>query len=734
MDFSAFTRRRFTLACIFVALTPAGVILNAAESWFPPQDLLIADFENQTYGEWQSTGQAFGPGPANGTLPNQMAVTGYQGDRLVNSFYRGDGSIGTLTSPRFKIQRDYLTFLIGGGGHAGKTCMNLLLDGEVVRSATGPNTQPGGSERLEPYVWEVASLRGKSVTLQIVDQATGGWGHINVDQIVQTDTKPDIPVYQRRVRQFTIQEKYLIIPIENGSRVTELTLEVGGKPVRQYNVELATTPQTVDWYAFFTISDYQGKAAKITANRVSEEGFQFIQQSAEIPGSETFYTEALRPQFHFSQKVGWNNDPNGMVHLNGEWHLFFQHNPVGWKWGNMTWGHAVSEDLVHWKQLPNVLFPQTMATGACFSGGATVDKQNTAGWKSGDNDVLVAFLTDTGAGEAVAYSNDHGRSFTWYAGNPIIKHRGRDPKVIWYEYGAGDEPLNAAAKKLGGHWVMVVYDEHEEYQQNIAFYTSTDLRDWQEQSHLADYYECPELFELPVDGVDGQTRWVILAADARYALGVFDGKSFTPEHAGKHRVHYGSYYASQTFSNPPDGRRIQIGWARIAMPGMPFNQTFSFPHRLTLRETADGIRMFAKPVREIEKLHKQSHQAKQQHLPDGARAGVDVSGPLFDIRATLEIGDANHIGLDIGGHQIVYDVAEKTLNGAKLQPIAGKISLQVLVDRPMIEICGNDGAVFITSPKDPVGEVQRIEAFSRGGTARLLKLDVYELTSIWNND
>ena len=144
------------------------------------------------------------------------------------------------------------------------------------------------------------------------------------------------------------------------------------------------------------------KSARVTVARGSEEAFALVRQEDSVPGSESWYTEKLRPQLRFSQVVGWNNDPNGMVYLDGEWHLFFQHNPVGWKWGNMTWGHAGSKDLVHWEQLPNPVVPGTMARGACFSGGATVDHKDTASWKSGDNDVLVASLTDTGAGEAMA--------------------------------------------------------------------------------------------------------------------------------------------------------------------------------------------------------------------------------------------------------------------------------------------------------------------------------------------
>ncbi|MCZ7639186.1 MAG: hypothetical protein M5U12_25895 [Verrucomicrobia bacterium] len=179
-------------------------------------DLIIADFEGETYGDWTVTGEAFGPGPARGTLPGQMHVDGFQGRGLVNSFYRGDTTTGTLTSPPFTLQRRFITFLIGGGKDAERTCMNLLIDGQIVRTATGPNDRPGGSETLARESWDVSEFAGKTAVLQIVDQATGGWGHINVDHIVQTDRKPPGLLTNAR-RTFTIAHRYLHFPVKNGA-------------------------------------------------------------------------------------------------------------------------------------------------------------------------------------------------------------------------------------------------------------------------------------------------------------------------------------------------------------------------------------------------------------------------------------------------------------------------------------------------------------------------------------
>jgi fructan beta-fructosidase len=178
------------------------------------EDILIADFEGQNYGDWKITGEAFGPGPAQGTLANQMKVTGYEGKGLVNSYYQGDKTTGTLTSPPFEIERKYINFLIGGGKYPGRTCMNLLVDGKIVRTATGPNDQPGGSEELDWDSWDVSDLIGSKAQIQIVDQRTGGWGHINVDHIVQSNKK--IEVAKNKTREFLLNKQYLNFPVKNG--------------------------------------------------------------------------------------------------------------------------------------------------------------------------------------------------------------------------------------------------------------------------------------------------------------------------------------------------------------------------------------------------------------------------------------------------------------------------------------------------------------------------------------
>lgn len=688
-------------------------------------DLVVADFEADNYGDWAVTGTAFGPGPAQGTLPNQMPVSGFQGKRLVNSYFEGDGTTGTLTSPPFTIERRYLNFLLGGGKAPREACINLLVDGQVVRTETGPNDRAGGSERLDWYAWDVQDLQGKQAVIQIVDQRQGGWGHINVDQIVQSNTRKEMLPAARKIN---ISARYLHFPVQRGAMPVRMKVTVGERIVDEFDIELAT--DKVDYWTFLDMGEYQGKQATVEVPRLlsDSKALAQIQQAADVPGAKTLYQEKFRPQFHFSPRVGWNNDPNGLVYSQGEWHLYFQHNPYGWGWGNMHWGHAVSKDLVHWTELPIAIYPFKYDDWV-FSGGAVVDAANTSGFKTGDNELIVASYTSTGRGEAIAYSNDRGRTFTDYPGNPVVKHQGRDPKIIWFA--------------PGKHWVMAVYDEEpvqDGVRQSIAFYTSTDLKEWTLQSKIPGYFECPEIFELAVDGDKKNTRWVIYAADGAYQVGSFDGKTFQPEHKDKIRYNWGNcFYASQTYSNVPaeDGRRIQVAWGQIGSDQMPFNQQMNFPVELTLRSTAEGLRVFANPIKEIALLHGKPVTVKQVALNAESNSLEGKGSELMHIQCVLEPGTAKQLVLNVRGVPITYDVAAQQLScldkQAPLPLVDGRVTVELLVDRMSIEIFGNGGSVYM-----PMGKVLDVENTSLGiqaveGAGKLVSATVYPLQSAWKS-
>jgi fructan beta-fructosidase len=441
-----------------------------------------------------------------------------------------------------------------------------------------------------------------------------------------------------------------------------------------------------------------------------------------VPDADTLYKEKHRPQFHFTSRRGWLNDPNGLVYFEGEYHLFYQHNPYGWNWGNMHWGHAVSKDLIHWQELGEALYPRQHGDW-CFSGSAWVHPLPPGEATPAKSDMLALAFTSTGRGECIAFSRDKGRTWTESPHNPVVKHRGRDPRVFRHE------PSKS--------WVMAVYDE--EKGRSIAFYScaADDLKDWTFQSRTDDFYECPDLFELPVDGNPKQSKWVLYGADGRYVLGAFDGKSFTPE-PGRHRLWHGQFYAAQTFSDAPNGRRIQIGWARIAFPGMPFNQQMTIPCELTLRTTADGVRMCALPVAEVEKLRLPGSSVGGTSLEIGNALASTIKGELLDIETELLPRGAERFGIIARGVAITYDAKKKTLTcGNNTVPLALEketLRLRVLVDRGSIEVFAFDGRVAIVHGVLLPRENLSAKLFADGGGVQVREFGASVLRSALHKD
>ncbi len=718
-------------------MTPAKTVLalvlavgwGAAAAHAQPADLLIADFEGTNYGAWTATGTAFGSGPARGTLPGQMGVSGFAGSGLVNSFHGGDDARGTLTSPSFKIERDYLHFLIGGGGWSGRTCMNLLVNGQVVRTATGTNTAPGGSEQLQPAQWEIGGWLGRNAVLQIVDDATGTWGHINVDQIVQSDQPIIVPVLQLNAsRTIEIKQPYLNFPVKNGAAKRRVTVLSHGTPIRAFDLELADGRP--DWWAFLDTSPLMGQDVMVAVDKLpsNSAGLRAIDQTAEIKDSRGVYREPLRPQFHFTSRRGWLNDPNGLVYYRGEYHLFYQHNPYGWNWGNMSWGHAVSRDLVHWRELPVALYPDEH--GTMYSGSAVVDWHNTAGFQTGPEPALVAMFTAAGDPftQGLAYSNDRGTTWTKYEHNPVLAHivaENRDPKVVWY----------APEKK----WVMALYLDGDRY----ALFASPDLKHWQKLSELElpGDAECPNFFEIPLAGDAQNPRWVFYGASGVYLVGKFDGRKFIPETQPQRLEHGNCWYASQVYSDIPatNGRCLLIPWGRLPdgdiFRGQTFNQMLGLPVELTLRSTSAGPALRVEPIRELKSLRRQTHEIPAQPLPPGTNPLAKIRGDLFEIEAVIGVGDAARISVDLRGVPVIYDVAGRTLSclgsQAPLVPDNGKISLHFYIDRASVDIFGDDGSLYLPMAQALSPDNQGLKLSSSGGQASIISLKVYALNSAW---
>ncbi|MHC4462458.1 MAG: glycoside hydrolase family 32 protein [Planctomycetota bacterium] len=446
--------------------------------------------------------------------------------------------------------------------------------------------------------------------------------------------------------------------------------------------------------------------------------------------SSALYNEKYRPQFHFTPRKNWTNDPNGLVYYKGEYHLFFQHNPTGINWGNMTWAHAVGTDLIHWEQLSNAIEPDEL--GTIFSGSAVVDWKNTSGFQTGTEKVLVAFYTSAGSHapkkvpftQSIAYSNDRGRTWVKYKNNPVIGHiraNNRDPKVIWHE--------------LTKTWIMALFLDRNDF----VLFSSKDLKKW---THLQDIKlpgssECPDFFPLAVDGDPANTRWVFWGGNGRYLLGTFDGRKFTAQtKALESRV--GNFYASQTYSDIPesDGRRIQIAWmAGGKFPKMPFNQQMSIPCELTLRTLPQGIRLCRVSVREIEKLRGIYWDLKNTTMEPGEKLLSAISAELFEIQAEIEPVGASELVFNLRGNPLTYNVKDKMLSckgkKVKLSPIDGTIKLHILVDRTSIEIFPNYGQVtmHLCFPLDTNNTSVHVSA--SGGQAKIKSLTLYKLKSIW---
>ncbi|MCC6730968.1 MAG: glycoside hydrolase family 32 protein [Chthonomonadales bacterium] len=621
------------------ALAAAALGLLAAGAGQPATETVISDFEGSDYAGWTATGQAFGAAPAPGALPNQMPVAGYLGRGLVNSYRGGDGARGTLTSPPFVLRGRYLSFLVGGGAHPGRTCVSLLVGGAVARTATGRN-----DERLDWLTWEVGDLAGREARIVIVDDASEGWGHINVDQIVMGD--------RRR---------------------------------------------------------------------------------AEVVRVDRLYDETYRPQIHFTARCNWLNDPNGLVYYRGEYHLFFQHNPLAIGWGNMTWGHAVSRDLVHWTQLANALEPD--ALGTVFSGSAVVDRGDTAGFAVGAERPIIAIYTAAGGTspesqgkpftQCIAYSTDRGRTFTRYAGNPVVPHiaaENRDPKVVWHEQ--------------THRWVMALYLAEDRF----ALLTSPDLKRWSllHEVRVPGSGECPDFFPIRVTGRTAELRWVLTAANGHYLVGRFDGHRFVPDEGPLVSDYGPNFYAVQTYSGLPasDPRRIQIAWMNGgSYPQMPFNQQMSFPCELTLRACPEGLRLFRMPVREIRSLRAGTREWSNRTLRPGEDLLAGTEGELFDVEAVIEPRGAAEVGFDVRGQRVRWVAADETLQAlgrtAPLPLEKGRLRLRMLVDRTSIEVFGGDGRVSLTGCFLPPQSDRQVGLTCHGADARVVSLRVHRLRSAW---
>ena len=477
--------------------------------------------------------------------------------------------------------------------------------------------------------------------------------------------------------------------------------------------------------------------------------------------------EGRRPVFHFTPPKNFINDPNGLVFLGGEYHLFYQHNPEGDRWGHMSWGHAVSRDLVRWDHLPVALREE--AGIMIFSGSAVFDARNSSGLGRPDAPPLVAIYTGDGhkkQTQNLASSIDRGRTWMKYAGNPVLdlnSNSFRDPKVFWH--------------KPSSRWIMatVLADERK-----VCFWSSKDLKSWDKRGDfgpagsIKGVWECPELFEAPVlDGVNEESRWVLKVdvndgapfggSGGQYFVGRFDGKEFQPDKRERDPlwIDYGKdFYASQTWNDAPVARPIWIAWMNNwqyanEIPTSPWRGAMTVARSVALRKTEEGLRIVQSPVEGLKAIRAGHHKIEDLLIPVGETPLSDkgIEGLSMEIIAEFESGDADEFGLKVrsgGTEETVVGIdrrartvfVDRTRSGAvnfsphfggrhsaRLRTGEGKqlIRLHLFIDATSVEVFADGGKVVLTDQVFPAPASRGVKLFASGGTARLRSLDFWQL-------
>lgn len=519
------------------------------------------------------------------------------------------------------------------------------------------------------------------------------------------------------------QKNYLLLPVQEKAEMCNIKVVKNNTQVKALNVRLASNH--IDYYVPLDLKQF-GEDAKLALD-IHVNGT--YRNDGELSGftcwknmqlSDTFDTanrEKYRPVYHHTPAWGWMNDPNGMFYKDGVWHLYFQYNPYGSQWENMTWGHSTSTDLIHWTFQGAPI--EADAWGTIFSGSAVVDHNNTAGFGKG---AVVAMYTSAGENQtqSIAYSNDNGQTFTKYDGNPVLTSNTpdyRDPHVFW----------NEDIKR----WNMIMAEG-----QHMDIYSSADLKEWKLESQFgAEYgnhggvWECPDLMKMKVRGTD-QYKWMLLCninpggpfggSATQYFVGQFDGHKFTCESAPEVTkwMDYGKdHYATVTFDNAPDGRRVAMAWMSNwqyanQVPTMQYRSANSVPRDLDLYEYQGQTYCGVTPSPELAAARPKK---ATKTLTEACEMVVTLKG-----NATITLANDK-------GEQVVMTYDEKsrtfamdrTKSGHKefsddfaaltVAPVHGKMSqLRLFIDRSSIEAFDADGKMAMTNlvfPTKPYNKV-----------------------------
>ena len=554
-------------------------------------------------------------------------------------------------------------------------------------------------------------------------------------------------------------KKYLLLPVQDNAPESKVCIVVDNRQQGVVaNVRLAR--DQVDYYIPFDLSAYEGKDISVDIQGMPESSLCWEKMSL----SDTFdmtNREKFRPVYHHTPAYGWMNDPNGMFYKDGVYHLYFQHNPYGSTWGNMTWGHSTTTDLVNWNYEGLAIKPD--AWGAVFSGSAVVDYDNTAGF--GKN-AVVAFYTSAKSSpwgdtqsQSMAYSLDNGKTFVKYAYNPVVtssKRDFRDPKVFWY---APDK-----------HWVMILAGGQE-----MDIYSSKNLKDWKYESSFGakqgahgGVWECPDLVELPVEGTK-EKKWVLICNinpggpfggnAAQYFVGTFDGKKFVNESPTQTKwMDWGKdHYATVTFSNAPGGRCIALGWMsnwqyQTVLPTLQYRGSNTIARDLTLYRQDGELLLRCTPSPEIEKARMQKVSVPSFKVSDSYDLASLLEGNdgAYEIDMTIKNSGASKIMFTLSNDKgekvnMYYDIMRKQFvmdrsesgkvdfsvdfPAVTVAPVydTDNIRLRLFVDRTSIEAFGEGGKFVMTNQVFPTEPYNKMSFVSVRGNFTVKSMDVYKL-------
>lgn len=569
----------------------------------------------------------------------------------------------------------------------------------------------------------------------------------------------------------TGDSRYLLLPVQESTDDARINVLVDGNVAETIYVRLAKSK--TDYTVPFDLTPYKGHDVMLDVVIPQSRGS--VREAKDdacwrgIVLADTFDTanrEKYRPAFHHTPRYGWMNDPNGMFYKDGRWHLYYQYNPYGSKWQNMTWGHSVSDDLVNWEHLPEAIRPNGL--GSVFSGSCAVDHDNTAGFGS---DAVIALYTSAGTSQmqSLASSTDDGLTFNIYPSNPVLtlESEARDPKVFW----------NDSTKE----WNMILAHalDHE-----MLIFSSPDMKSWTLQSSFGKglgaqggVWECPDLFELPVAGTD-EKKWVLLCninpdgpfggSGTQYFVGDFDGKTFKADtdavgNVSTKWLDYGKdHYATVTWSDAPDGRRVALGWMSnwqyaADVPTMQFRSANILPREMGLFRAPDGeVYASSAPSPELEALRgKLAAKVKKTTVGRKARSFAlpSENGGICEILMDIEASKAKTVNVVFSnsqGEKVVmqYDPAAATLSFDRTQSgitdfsegfpavtvtptheASGRIALRIFVDRSSMEVFGNDGEFVMTNLVFPRTPYTALSVSAEGGNAKVENLRIYSLKS-----